>query len=131
MRNRWMMVAVAGLLGLGLMAGAGLAQESTESTTKAKPKGPIRQRQKNQQKRIGEGIESGQITPREGAKLEKKEAELNREIRRDRKDGKGLTPRERRKINKQQDKLSREIYKEKHDEQKVPPAKKQTKPSDE
>ena len=121
MRTRWMIVAVAGLLGLGLMAGAGLAQESTESkesTTKPKPKGPIRQRQKNQQKRIGEGIESGQITPREGAKLEKKEAELNREIRRDRKDGKGLTPRERRKINKQQDKLSREIYKEKHDEQK-------------
>ena len=81
----------------------------------------IRQRQKKQQKRIGEGVASGQLTPAETKRLERKEAELNKEIRRDRRDGGGLTKKERAKIQQKQDRLSKEIYKEKHGQQTAPP----------
>jgi hypothetical protein len=81
--------------------------------------GRIRTRQARQQQRIAEGIESGQLTPRETARLERKETRLNREIRRDRADGGGLSARERRKINRRQNQLSRQIYREKHDPQRV------------
>ena len=118
MRNRWMQIAVAGVLGLGLAAGVSLAQDPKPPVKKP----TIRQRQRNQQKRIAEGVESGQLTPRETAKIERQEGQLNREIRRDRNDGDGLGPRERAKIQRQQNKLSREIYREKHDGEKVPPA---------
>jgi hypothetical protein len=75
----------------------------------------IRQRQENQQDRIGEGIENGSLTPKEPSRLEHQEAGLNQEIRRDRKTGDGLSPQERRQINHQQNVLSRKIYRAKHD----------------
>jgi hypothetical protein len=114
---QWKRIAVASFVGLGLLGRAAMAEEP------AQKKPTIRRRQKNQQKRIGEGVENGQLTPKETAKIEHQEAALNKEIRHDRKDGGGLTPKERRRINRQQDKLSKEIYKEKHDNDKVPPAK--------
>lgn len=77
----------------------------------------IPRRQLNQQRRIGEGFRSGQLTPRETVRLERQEARLNREIRRDRRDGGGLSARERLKIDRQQDALSRRIYRQKHDNQ--------------
>jgi len=77
----------------------------------------VQKRKQNQQKRVAEGVENGSLTAKETAKIESKEAKLNKEIRKDRKDGKGLTPKERAKIEKKQDKISKEIYKEKHDGQ--------------
>lgn len=77
-----------------------------------------KRRQKRQQERIAQGVKSGELTPKETAKLERKEARLHKQIVKDRKDGGGLTPKERAKIDAKQDKLSREIYKEKHDAQK-------------
>ena len=74
-------------------------------------------RQKTQQKRIAEGVKSGELTKKETLKLEKKEAKLHRQIRKDRADGGGLTAKERAKIERKQDKLSEQIYKEKHDNQ--------------
>ena len=112
MWNRWTRIAVSGFVGLGLLGGVALAEEP------AQKKPAIRQRQKNQQKRIGEGVESGQLTPKETAKIEHQEAVLNKEVRHDRKTGGGLSPKERRQINRQQNKLSREIYREKHDAEK-------------
>ena len=44
----------------------------------------IHQRKENQQQRIGEGVENGSLTPHETANLERKEAGINRETRRDR-----------------------------------------------
>jgi len=76
--------------------------------------GQIRQRQENQQDRIGEGVENGSLTPKETSRLEHKEAQLNKEIRHDRQTG-GLTPQDRRQINHQQNVLSRKIYRTKHD----------------
>ena len=94
-----------------------------QPATQKDPPPTIRQRQKRQQKRIGEGVASGQLTPAETKRLEQKEAELNQQIRRDRRDGGGLTKKERAKIQQKQDRLSKEIYKEKHDQQTAPPKK--------
>jgi hypothetical protein len=75
----------------------------------------IRQRKENQQDRIAQGVKSGQLTAGETANLERKEANLNREIRHDRKqNGGNLTNRQKRQINRQQNKLSKQIYRDKH-----------------
>jgi hypothetical protein len=79
--------------------------------------GPIANRSIHQQNRIRQGVRSGQLTPRETARLEAQEHALHREITHDRLTGNGLSPRERRTINRQQNILSREIYHEKHDAQ--------------
>jgi hypothetical protein len=75
----------------------------------------IRQRQENQQDRIGEGVENGSLTPKETSQLEHQETRLNKQIRHDRATGGGLSPQERRQINHQQNVLSRKIYRDKHD----------------
>ena len=77
----------------------------------------VKDRQKVQQGRIKQGVRSGELTKKEAVKIEKKEAKLHQEIKKDRADGPGLTPKERVKIDRKQDKLSREIAKEKHDKQ--------------
>jgi hypothetical protein len=75
----------------------------------------IKARQENQQDRIAQGVKSGQLTAGETANLERKEARLNREIRRDRRaNGGNLTNKEKAQINRQQNKLSRNIYRDKH-----------------
>ena len=84
----------------------------------AQKKGRIAARKDVQQERIGEGVKDGSLTAKETARIEAKEAKLNKEIRQDRSDGKGLTPKEKAKIEAKQDKISKEIYKEKHDKQK-------------
>ncbi len=75
----------------------------------------VDRRQANQQARIAEGVESGQLTPGETARLERKEAKTRREIRRDRAaNGGKLTPAEKAKINREENRTSREIYRAKH-----------------
>ena len=77
----------------------------------------VDRRQANQQARIAEGVESGQLTPRETARLERKEAKVRREIRRDRAaNGGTLTPAEKARINRQENRTSRQIYRAKHDD---------------
>jgi hypothetical protein len=75
----------------------------------------VDRREANQQARIAEGVESGQLTPRETARLERKEAKINREVRRDRAaNGGRLTPAEKAKINREENRTSRKIYRAKH-----------------
>lgn len=77
--------------------------------------GEIQQRKENQQQRIGQGVESGQLTARETANLENNETRLNREERDMRKDDGGkLTAKDRTQINRQQNRISRNIYRDKH-----------------
>ncbi len=72
-------------------------------------------RRENQQDRIAQGIASGQLTAGETARLEHKEAGLNKEVRTDRQaNGGSLTPQERRQVNRQQNRLSGQIYRDKH-----------------
>lgn len=81
----------------------------------------IHQRKERQQQRIAKGVESGQLTPGETAKLEKREAKLNQDIRADRAaNGGKLTPKERRQVDRRQDRLSKDIYRQKHDGQARP-----------
>jgi hypothetical protein len=91
------------------------AAAQTASTTN---KATINQRKDNQQDRIGNGIQSGQLTPGEAARLEKKESELNQKERDMRKlDNGHLTKTDRAALRQQQNQLSRQIYRHKHDAQ--------------
>jgi hypothetical protein len=100
--KRIAMAVVAAVLGVSLSAGAA----------------EVDRRERRQQERIAEGMNSGELTPAETARLERKEARINREIKRDRAaNGGTLTPAERRRINRQQNRVSRQIYREKHDAQ--------------
>jgi len=75
----------------------------------------IYQREENQQDRIAQGVRSGALTPHETARLEHREARVNREIRRDRfRSGGHLTHRERVHIRRQQNHISRAVYRDKH-----------------
>ena len=97
--KRIAMAATVIVLGVSLSAGAA----------------EVDRRERRQQERIAEGVQSGELTPRETARLERKEARIDREIKRDRAASGGtLTPAERRKINRQQNRLSRQIYRDKH-----------------
>ena len=111
--NRWFLV----MIGAAVLASASFAQ-TTPAAPPAQKKGRIAARKAEQQKRIGQGVQSGQLTAHETAKIERKETAINREVARDRaaNDGK-LTPAEKAKVNHQQNKVSRQIYREKHDGQ--------------
>jgi hypothetical protein len=78
----------------------------------------VDRRQRHQQARTAEGVERGELTPRETARLERKEGRIHREVRRDRAaNGGALTPGERARVNRQENRLSRQIYRQKHDAQ--------------
>jgi hypothetical protein len=81
----------------------------------------IDQREVNQQGRIEQGINSGQLTPKETAKLEKGEAKIDKMEAKAKSDG-TVTAKERKKLTKAQNKESKKIYKEKHDKQVAPKA---------
>jgi hypothetical protein len=75
----------------------------------------IGQRKENQQDRIANGIQSGQLTAGETKNLETKEAGLNKEEHTMRSEDDGhLTAADREKLNNQQNHLSNQIYDDKH-----------------
>ena len=75
----------------------------------------VNDRRTDQQDRIANGVQSGQLTAGETKNLEGREANLNREIKDDRQaDGGKLTTQERQQVNKQQNNLSKSIYQDKH-----------------
>jgi uncharacterized protein HemX len=79
----------------------------------------IQERKENQQDRIAQGVQSGQLTAGETARLENREAALNKEERSMRTLDHGkLTPQDRRTLNQQQNRLSRQIYRGKHNARK-------------
>ncbi|HVZ84338.1 MAG TPA: hypothetical protein VG893_11755 [Terracidiphilus sp.] len=75
----------------------------------------IAARKANQQRRIGNGVRSGQLTPRETSHLERQERGINREERGMRAQDNGrLTAQDRRTLAHQQNQESRRIYRDKH-----------------
>lgn len=75
----------------------------------------INQRKDNQQDRIANGVQSGQLTAGESANLENKESKLNQEERDMRSEDNGhLTATDKSAITQQQNKLSNQIYQDKH-----------------
>jgi hypothetical protein len=89
-------------------------QPSQPATTQPK-EGSVNDRRQDQQQRVANGVQSGQLTAGETKTLESREANLNREIKDDRQaNGGKLTSQERQQVNKQQNKLSNSIYQDKH-----------------
>jgi len=88
-----------------------------QQTTPQQPTDPntVNQRRENQQDRIANGVQSGQLTAGETKNIEGREANLNREVKDDRQaDGGKLTAQERQQVNRQQNNLSKSIYQDKH-----------------
>jgi hypothetical protein len=89
------------------------------ATQNMNPKSEVGKRAENQQDRIAQGVKSGQLTAGETARLESRDAGINREIRNDRAaNGGKLTGAERAQVNRQQNKVSRQIYRDKHNARK-------------
>ena len=78
----------------------------------------IQQREQNQEKRIDQGVKSGELTPREAGKLDRQQTRIKQDETRMKSDGK-LTNKERRKLTAEQNRASRDIHKKKHNEKKA------------
>ena len=75
----------------------------------------INQRRENQQDRVAQGVRSGQLTARETAHLERREASIGREERHMRAaDGGRLNRADRVALNHRLNRTSRSIYRDKH-----------------
>ena len=72
--------------------------------------------QLKQQKRIVNGVQSGELTRKEAKKLQRQQARIHRSKKRAKADG-VVTPRERAKLNARQRKASADIRREKTDRQ--------------
>jgi len=107
---------------IALVVPAAFAQQTGNSSTTTNTSGAnnansptIQQRKENQQDRIANGIQSGQLTAGETKNLETKEAGLNKEEKNMRAADNGkLTSADRTKLNNQQNRLSKQIYQDKH-----------------
>jgi hypothetical protein len=117
--SKWTVLPAAVLL-LGTVAAAQDTNTTSTptqgtTTTAPAPKPTIAQRKENQQDRIANGVQSGQLTAGETSKLETKEAAINGETRADRAaNGGKLSTAEKQQINQQQNQLSKQIYNDKH-----------------
>jgi len=104
------------LASFALAACAGVwAQGTTPAGAAATP--GIDKRQANQEKRIDQGIASGQLTKRETRRLEREQNAINRAEDKAKADG-VVTAQERNRLQHAQNKASRDIARQKHDGQK-------------
>jgi hypothetical protein len=86
----------------------------TASAQTATPR--VKERQVNQQRRIRQGVRSGELTKPEARRLELREAKIAKDKRKAKSDG-VVTPAERAKLNAEQNRASRAIARQKHDAQ--------------
>jgi len=114
MNKKSLLVAAAAFL----MASPILGHAQT-ATTPTAPQ-TIGQREKNQQTRIAQGVKSGQLTPRETAKLERQQQGIHREVKGMREaNGGKLSKADKAAVRQQQNRASRNIYHKKHNAAKV------------
>jgi hypothetical protein len=117
---KWSALPVAVLM-VGSVA---MAQDQSSSSSGSQPapaassapaKPTIAERKENQQDRIANGVQSGQLTAGETKNLETKEAAINKETAADRAaNGGKLTSSEKQQVNQQQNQMSKQIYNDKH-----------------
>lgn len=117
MKIQTLIAALALTVGASAFAQAPAAPVAPKDPT-ATPR--IDQRQVEQQKRIDQGVASGQLTPKEAAGLQKRETKIAKDEAVAKADGK-VTAKERRKLDREQDRASKAIYKQKHNGHKVKP----------
>jgi len=90
-------------------------QTSPQNGSNTPKEGSVNDRRQDQQGRIANGVQSGQLTAGETKNLESREVNVNREIHADRSaDGGKLTQQEREQVNRQQNNISHSIYNDKH-----------------
>jgi hypothetical protein len=100
MKNKLLTLTLTGII----LGATGMAQAQD-----------IPQRKEIQQGRIANGVKNGSLTPNETKNLEGREAGINRQTRRDRRQNGGtLTNKEKAQVNRRQNRTSRAIYRDKH-----------------
>ena len=99
------------------IAGAAFAQTTSTPPAGATTTPGIDKRQANQEKRIEQGVKSGELTKKEAGRLEKRESKLQADKEKAQADGK-VTKKERKQLNHEADRDSKAIYRQKHDAQK-------------
>ena len=77
----------------------------------------VDRRERRQQKRINQGVKSGELTRREAVRMEAQQARTNRLEAKAKSDGK-VTVKERARLQHRENKTSRRIHRQKHDAQK-------------
>jgi hypothetical protein len=77
----------------------------------------VRERQKNQQRRIRQGVKSGELTKGETRRLEAEQGKIQADKLAAKSDG-TVTPAERKQLHREQNKASRDIYRKKHNNRK-------------
>jgi len=115
MKTRNLILSAAAVI--VLCVPAAFAQQSGTGSTAPPADTPatIAQRKDNQQDRIAQGIDSGQLTAGETSRLENQQQGINREVSADKQaNGGKLTGADRRAINQSQNRASRNIYRDKH-----------------
>lgn len=120
--KRTFLLSIAILALGGLLAAPGFSQTSNGRGTAPGSYDPghprvnqVNRRQARQQRRIGQGVRSGQLTRREAGHLERQQRRINRQKRRDMARHHGhLTRREQARLNRRQNRASRRIFRKKH-----------------
>ena len=86
-----------------------------QTSAQEQPKNPVVKREFNQQRRIGNGISNDRLSPRQGARLERQQMRIHRQVRTMRaRDNGRLTMHDRRVIRHRQNVASRRIFRAKH-----------------
>jgi hypothetical protein len=115
MITRNLILSAAALIALCVPSAFAQQSDTSSAATPADKPATIAQRKDNQQDRIAQGIDSGQLTAGETKNLETKEADVNKEEHTMRSDDDGhLTAADRAKLNNQQNHLSNNVYEDKH-----------------
>ena len=94
-----------------------IATAQTPTPTPGKRTPVATRRQGNQQKRIGQGVASGELKAGEVRKLEQEQKDIQQEKQTARADG-TVTGEERKEIQKDQNQASRHVYRAKHNTRK-------------
>ena len=101
------LAAVVFMIGFSIVAGAQTNRRNHN----------INAREARQDRRIYQGIASGELTRREAARLDREEDRIDSLEARYRRTGDGLSPRERQRLERDLNRSSRDIYRQKHDGQ--------------
>ena len=102
------------VLSLGLTA---LALAQTPTPTPGVKTPVVKKRQQVQQRRIGQGVASGELKAGEVKKLEQQQQEVN-QLKHEAKSDGTVTGAERKDIRKEQNQTSRQVYRAKHNNRK-------------
>jgi hypothetical protein len=114
-------LTLAALFTFGLAA-VSFAQELTPAPQQPGTNTPrVDRRQANQDRRVEQGINSGQLTPKEVERLERRDASIAKQEARFKSDG-TVTRRERAVLNQRLNRNSRAIARNKNDRQRQPRA---------